>query len=277
VYNLAVLPYACRSAAEVAALEGKFANPVHFNDAPIEEDACVYGPDGEILARLVTNCLPEWLVSQTAKLFDKVHGDLGARGSVVGKGAQMHRFRADGTLSNTTAVPPSIMKKMRERGTRAGILGFMDKDPRVGECRKTAWSINDPEAHEVAYPFVQEVCRVYREELPAHWLRQREFMNRVSANWKFVGSEVSTIQVNKNVRTTYHYDKGDFAGGMGNLVVLVGGDSGALVMPKFRIAFLPRPTDVLLMNVHELHGNLPFEGERLTAVLFAREHIDECK
>jgi hypothetical protein len=101
-------------------------------------------------------------------------------------------------------------------------------------------------------------------------------MDRVSPDWKFVGSEYSTVTVNRNLRSTYHYDAGDFSGGMGNLVVLVGGESGEIVLPRYRIGFRPRPTDVLLMNVHELHGNLPFEGERLTAVLYAREHIDEC-
>jgi hypothetical protein len=60
------------------------------------------------------------------------------------------------------------------------------------------------------------------------------------------------------------------------ITTAVGGDAGASVMPRYLVAFLPPPTDVLLMNVHEMHGNLPFEGERLTAVLYAREHIDEC-
>jgi hypothetical protein len=82
------------------------------------------------------------------------------------------------------------------------------------------------------------------------------------------------------VRTPYHYDKDDFRGGMGNLVVLDGGDdeSGVIVMPRERIAFLVRPGDALFMNVHALHGNLPLtEGkERLTAVLYAREKINKC-
>ena len=39
-----------------------------------------------------------------------------------------------------------------------------------------------------------------------------------------------------------------------------------------------RPTDLLLMNVHHMHGNLPLTagGVRLTAVLYARERIDQC-
>ena len=65
----------------------------------------------------------------------------------------------------------------------------------------------------------------------------------------------------------------------GNLVVLEGGDdrAGTIVMPRYRVAFAPRPTDVLFMNVHELHGHLPLMGiERVSAVLYAREHLDEC-
>jgi hypothetical protein len=40
---------------------------------------------------------------------------------------------------------------------------------------------------------------------------------------------------------------------MGNLIVLEGSETGAIVMPKYRVAFLPRPTDILLMNVHTMH------------------------
>ena len=55
-------------------------------------------------------------------------------------------------------------------------------------------------------------------------------------------------------------------------------DSGILVMPRERVAFLVRPTDCLLMNVHQLHGNLPLTlgGTRLTAVLYARQNIHKC-
>jgi hypothetical protein len=276
VLNLMILPHTCRSDAEVASLRGKFANQAHY-EYLIDEGAYVLGPEG-VIARLVTNCLSESLVANTARFLGQVKGDASGRGSVVGKGAMMPRFRADGSLSNTMAVPPPVIAKMRARGTYSDFLGWMDKSKmgdRFSECRQTGWSTKRPDIHAASYTFIQEVSRVYREELPDHWLRQNEFMDRVSPDWKFLGSEYSTVTVNKNLRTPYHYDAGDFAGGMGNLVVLVGEDA-PLVMPRYRVAFLPRPTDVLLMNVHELHGNLPFEGERLTAVLYAREHIDDC-
>lgn len=276
MYRLLIIPQTCRTDAEVEALRNTFANLAHY-EYPIEEDAIVIGPDG-IIARLVTNCLEPKLVAKTREHFAKVKGDLSGRGSVVGAGSMMACERKDGTLSHTTAVPLSIVKKMRAQNTYSDFLGWMDASKygdRFPECRQTAWSAKSPEIHGAAEPFIRAVDTVYAQELPDHYARQMEFMKSVSVDFKFYGTTFSTCTVNRNLRTTYHTDHADFAGGMGNLVVLTGED-GALVMPKFRIALLPRPTDVLLMNVHEMHGNLPFTGERLTAVLYARERIDEC-
>jgi hypothetical protein len=105
-------------------------------------------------------------------------------------------------------------------------------------------------------------------------------MSRVSQDFKYNDSIFSTVTINSNVRCCYHTDDNDFRGGVGNLVVLELGreDSGILVMPRERVAFLVRPTDCLLMNVHHMHGNLELTagGTRLTEVLYAREHIDKC-
>jgi len=274
--RLLIIPQTCRTDAEVEAMRNTFANSAHY-DYLVEEDALVIGPDG-IIARLVTNCLDEKLVANTREHFAKVKGDLTNRGSVLGNGSMMDRERKDGTLSYTKAVPLSIVRKLRATNTYSDFLGWMDKSKfgdRFPECRQTAWSAKSPEIHGAAVPFMRAVDAIYAQELPDHYARQMEFMKSVSVDFKFEGTTFSTCTVNRNLRTAYHTDHADFAGGMGNLVVLTGED-GALVMPKFRIAFLPRPTDVLLMNVHEMHGNLPFTGERLTGVFYAREHIDEC-
>ena len=104
-------------------------------------------------------------------------------------------------------------------------------------------------------------------------------MKSVSSDFKYLNSVYSTITVNHNARLPYHYDFGDFAGGLGNLVVLDGGEdeSGAMVMPTERVCFIVRPGDILFMNVHALHGNLTLNGkERLTTVLYARAGINDC-
>jgi hypothetical protein len=44
---------------------------------------------------------------------------------------------------------------------------------------------------------------------------------------------------------------------------------GALVFARWRIAIPYKPGDVVLFDAEELHGNLPFEGERLSAAFYS--------
>jgi hypothetical protein len=64
------------------------------------------------------------------------------------------------------------------------------------------------------------------------------------------------------------------------IVVLAswGGFKGTeLYFPKYRVAVDYRPGDVILADVHELHGNFPLiEGIRVACVFFVREGIHEC-
>lgn len=277
----------CRSDAEVEAMRATLPEVGDYEDL-IDQEAIVVEPTDGVLARLVTNCLDKKLVTNSAKSLGTVHGDLSNRGSIIYKGAMMNRERAsDGSLSHTKAVPPSILQFLRDRNAGLGLtgpysdfLGYFDKTPRKPFCRETAWSLARRDIFEISRPLVQEVERVNREVLPDHWQRQREFMRHVSQDFKYKNSMFSTVTVNSNVSCCYHTDDGDFRGGIGNLVVLELGrdDSGILVMPRERVAFVVRPTDLLLMNVHHMHGNLPLKvgGTRLTAVLYAREGLIDC-
>jgi len=276
----------CRTEAELKAMDGTMPNRGDYQYL-FDEEKEVRGPDGEVVALLVTECLDKRLIENSAVSMREVHGDLSNRGSIVYQGSMMNRERADKTLSFTKHVPPEILEALRKENERLGLtgpfsdfLGYYDKTVREPFCRETAWSLERSDIFEASRPLVAAVDQIYQEELPEHWKRQREFMDRVSPEFKYNNSVYSTVTVNLNVCSAYHTDANDFRGGMGNLVALELGDkhSGILVMAKFRIAFLVRPTDCLFMNVHEMHGNMPLTpgGERLTCVLYAREHLDEC-
>ena len=277
----------CLSNAEVEALRGKVPK-LSDCDEFIDEDAIVFETPGKVIARLVTNCLPGKLVTETARNFRTVHGDLTARGGVIHKKAMMYRERENDSLGFTKVVPPSVIQLLREQNVRLGLtgphsdmLGYFDKTPREPFCRQTAWSLKRRDIFEISKPFVHEVDYVFKSELDDYWREQRDFMRHVSRNFKYPHTTFSTVTVNLNLACCYHTDDNDFRGGMGNLVVLeLGNDrSGILVMPRERKAFIVRPTDVLLMDVHHMHGNLPltFGGTRLTTVLYARERIHECQ
>jgi hypothetical protein len=285
MYTRVIHESECRGIAEGEAMRGHLANRNDFS-LLIQEDALIIGPWG-VVARLIPNAITQKVNDDAAVSFRDVRGDLSKRGSVIYKGALMEQERADGSLSYTNVVPPTVLELLAIQNARLGLtgpysdfLGYVDKEPLTPFCRETGWSLERPDIFEISKPLVREVEYAYKEELPHHWKPQREFMSRVSADYKYNDSVFSTGTVNFNVCACYHTDSKDFRGGMGNLVVLKLGqeDSGILVMPRFRIAFRVRPTQVLLMNVHEMHGNMPLTvgGERLTKILYAREHIDEC-
>jgi hypothetical protein len=258
------------SDSETAKLYGKIASHADYIHGPIDEDCIVTSPRAPfcIAAQLVTGRLNT--PKRTVELFRTVRGDLSNRALGV---PLLYRKRSDGSYAHTKDVPPSL----RVAGDSEA-LGWFDKTGRES-CRPTAWSLKRPDILEVSRDFERAVHRVYKEELKRHWKEQMAFMKDVSPAFKYLDSVYSTITVNHNAQFPYHYDLGDFAGGLGNLVVLDGGDdeSGAMVMPTERVCFLVRPGDILFMNVHALHGNLPLNGkERLTAVLYARARINDC-
>jgi hypothetical protein len=92
----------------------------------------------------------------------------------------------------------------------------------------------------------------------------------------------TTVTVNKNFRTAIHTDAGDFKGGLGNIAVLQAGKftGGFTCLPRYRIGFDVRNTDVCFFNVHEWHGNLEIKAkapyERISIVSYYRENMFRC-
>lgn len=84
----------------------------------------------------------------------------------------------------------------------------------------------------------------------------------------------------KDVQTSPHLDKGDFAGGLGVILCQFRGADVTgfhLCVPRYHVAFRLRSTDLLLCNVHELHGNTNFAAsgpfERISCVYYLRPKI----
>jgi hypothetical protein len=286
MYIFKMSPAMRRSGRELERLLGRLPTEADY-ECLFEEDVKVYDPHGEVLAQLVRNSLTRRTVTDTAKLIKTVKGDLSHRGGVVYRRSMMYREISNGDLIDYTAVPPSVIQLLRAQNSRLGLkgpysdfLGYFDMDGRKQFCRETAWSLRRPDIFDVSKPLVHEVEYVYKDEQRRYWRRQKQFMEGVSRKYKYPDSVFSTVTANLNLRCCTHCDAGDFRGGLGNLVVLeLGNDrSGILVMPADGVAFIVRPTDVLLMNVHRPHGNLPLVvgGTRLTGVLYAREHINDC-
>lgn len=273
----------------VEQLAGTFLDERHY-DRVINEDARVEKPDGSPLLVFRRKVLPAGVCEDAYGALRSAAAESdnrGLAGGIIPEGVSVvkgnepigsrtktrwHAAKADGTLSKTNRATP----------VRSGIVGFFDRNPRFPYCRLTAFNLSHPERFAAAMPFFQAIDAVFAAELPDRYGAQREFIAKTSPDFQISGTVFTTVTVNRNWRTAAHYDRGDLKAGFGVMAVLEAGQyrGGYLVFPRYRIAADMRSCDVLLADVHELHGNTAMRArqpyERISCVLYYREAMHRC-
>lgn len=217
----------------------------------------------------------------TQEMLDKLaERDGCARGYRLAKPAngeefstRYHRVLRDGKLSNTTYAFPVF----------SGVAGFMGANPRYPYCRQTAFTQKHWDDFVKAYPIIKMVDEFYAALMPRNYALQKAQADKSSPDFVIKGTAFSTITVNKNWQTACHTDKGDFREGFGNLVALRRGkyEGGYFVLPQYRLAVDLQNCDMLLVDVHRVHGNTPIKfvdkkAVRLSLVMYYREDIAGC-
>ena len=165
----------------------------------------------------------------------------------------------------------------------SGIAGWFDRYPRIPYGRATAYTTKNPEKFAMAFPFLQNLAKGFKDLLPWRYNNQMEAAKKLDPAFLVPGTPFTTVTVNKTFRTAAHYDAGDLTAGLSNLLTLSNDGNysgGYLIAPEYRVAVNVRPGDLLLINNHEvMHGNTPIvcrEGsERISLVVYFREKMLE--
>lgn len=185
------------------------------------------------------------------------------------------RIKKDGTRSNTTSAVGDAPK--------SGIIGYFDRNARFPYCRQTAFNEKKFSKFRKAYPIIKLVDTKYAELMPKHYKLQRDVADKTSQDFVIKNTAFTTVTVNKDWQTAVHTDKGDYAKGFGNLVVLRKGRyvGGYFVLPKWGVAFDVQNCDLLLVDVHQWHGNTPIkkidnDATRISLVMYYRENMISC-
>jgi len=146
--------------------------------------------------------------------------------------------------------------------------------------RPTRFNVDFPEKYNKLLPLIREIDDYYKKLIPEHYEKQRKKANQT--HFKINGTSFTTITTNVNFQTTIHTDKGDDIEGFGNLAVIEKGkySGGETCFPQYGIGVNVRSGDVLFMDVHEPHGNLPIvtesdDARRLSIVCYLRKQIWE--
>lgn len=243
----------------------------------IDHDADVFNKDGKLLMRFRKKKLnKEHVDAFYTNVIDFAMSKTNNRGSAVG------------STSKNVYSNPHVM---------TNILGYFDKLspmhkklfknqgkplPKI-TVRETRFVKDHPEKFKKLLPLIQDIDTYYEELIPENYGKQRKKANQTP--FRIANTAFTTITTNVNFQTTVHTDRGDDADGFGNLVVIEKGEykGGETCLPQYGIGVDVRTCDVLYMDVHEAHGNLPIVLEtpdaiRLSIVCYLRKSIwDQTK
>ncbi len=245
-----------------------------------EEDVDLYDKEsGKCLAKFRKNIIPadvqlaayDNLLKAAAVTDARVTGG----GGEVEEGKPLFKFRVrkDGTTS----------KQVTGKKVASGIVGYWDRTPRFPYCRLTAFNMHQFDKFKLAYPMIKFVDNMYAKLMPQEFKKQMAAVNKTNPDFVIKGTSFSTVTVNKNYMTAVHKDAGDFKDGFGNLVAMRKGTfTGCyFTLPRWGCGFDLRNGDLLLVDVHQWHGNTPIHFDdkkavRLSLVMYFREHMVKC-
>jgi hypothetical protein len=146
---------------------------------------------------------------------------------------------------------------------------------KIRECK---FNKTFPEKFQKMIPFIKKIDSLYEYYLP-----ERYNLQKIEADqtlFKIVDTSFTTVTINVNFQTNVHTDKGDFGKGFGNLVVIQQGNysGGEFVLVQYGIGIDVRQGDILFMQSHAQHGNLPIiletqDAIRLSVVCYLRTNV----
>jgi hypothetical protein len=248
--------------AEVAELAGTPPTKSHVDeDKTIHSGTILVAPDGSIPAIFVSQKIGPKLLKRAYRDWRKVNGLPTQRSNAAGA-PLLQEIKKDETLSEFHSVPGPVLELLKKRGVRTGRLGYLGG-------HRTPLSKKHPEMLHRHKSLVRLVNSLYRRYAPTYYKMQRAAVKKIR---HIPGTAFTTTYPAKNWETCYHTD-GNLPGGRTCLIVMGKFSGGELVLPRWRIAFALQPGDILFFDAEQLHGNLPFKGERLSAAFYCARHI----
>ncbi len=248
---------------EAAQMRGQYPAPSHATHTIEDKDTVAVAPDGSIQCLLLKNRIPDYQYISAFEFWKTVNEDLSNRGSVTGS-PMLPGFNRDGALGLRNRVPEDVLKILT---ARQGVLGY-SVGPH-GKCYKTPLYIRRPELLDENQKLIERADALYAQALPQ--IHARQWAEVVSKPcWRLWDTCFTTCYVVRELRCAYHCDTRNLRGVMSAIMPMGQFAGGELVLARWRVAIAFKPGDLLLFDPQQLHGNLPFEGERLSAVFLLR-------
>lgn len=148
---------------------------------------------------------------------------------------------------------------------------------------RAAFTRKFPERWEEALPFFQRLNDCHASLVPAvHALHAAQTAKHPYLT--IPNTNFSTVTINVNYESSYHFDRGDFKHGYACMSVVEMGnyDGGELVFPQYRVGVDIREGDVCVKQSHyNLHGNAPLrsqsDSKRISFIMYLKQMLEHAK
>ena len=248
----------------------KFLKPADISKI-IDHDADVYTSEGKLLLRFRKSALSDKHIND---FYDSIIS--------FAKNTTSNRGNATGSKKRNINNNPKVMSNIfgyfdRWAPAQKVIFRKLGKKPDVSvrECR---FNQDHPEKYKKTIPLIQDIDALYAKLTPDQYKLQRKKANET--HFKIPNTSFTTVTTNVNYQTATHTDKGDDDEGFGNLAVIEHGKytGGETCFPQYGLGVDVRTGDILFMDVHQPHSNLPIvkkeEGTiRLSIVCYLRKKV----
>jgi hypothetical protein len=244
----------------------------------LNEECDVYGENNVLLMKFRKNKLSEKncnlfydntiQFATNSKSSNRITAS-GNKGKILGKGK---------TIGSTQKTMTNIIGYFDRFGPSQNFLLSKTKKKFPLSIRETYFTKSQPQKYANTHPLIEEINLQYKKLVPSHYQKQ----HAVSSQTPFHISNTvfSTVTINVNFQTQIHKDKGDYQEGFGNITVISKGEykGGETCFPQYGVGVNVRTGDILFMDVHQYHGNLPIVKEkptdiRMSIVCYLRENI----
>lgn len=238
----------------------------------IDDNADVYNEDGQLLLKFRKNKLKKNDIEDFYdNVIDFAMKETSNRGSATGS-KKKNIYDNPRIMTNIMGYYDKLSPKQKIK------LRNLNKKPI--SVRETHFLRDHPEKFKKMIPLIEDVDKYYNQYIPDKYKLQKKKANQTP--FHITNTAFTTITTNVNFQTNVHTDKGDDEDGFGNLTVIEKGKytGGETCLPQYGIGVDVRTGDILYMDVHQAHGNLPIQLEtkdtkRLSIVCYLRRQIWE--
>lgn len=236
----------------------------------LDNDFRLRAKGGSVVARLLRNVIPKRLHHRAFECWwDRVQSPITDRTEVLGTGSLPKTMCRDGSPSGYKGVSEEILDTTPAGQALQETLGCSSRGI------VTAITEKHPDMRDENRELIELIDQQFKKHLPQFRDTARAEIKHAPTDCGLFETAFTSIYLLKSWSSRYHKDRNNLRGVLTAITPVGDFAGGELVLPRWAIAIAFKPGDLLFFDPQQVHGNLPFKGERLSAAFYCSRNVSD--